>query len=181
MSKRIFIEEYKNIKEVNVNTFNVGLINLNHDICETKKGLICLKKIKKVQLKYRVFKRKKYNFSSISDMIIDKFAHSYNMLREENLTTKQMRKNLNDFEIYAYELALLNDESREYEYDPRIDEGIEVYKQDLRGLKRQKRKLILNTIKNQINNLKVINKLDKMDKESLDSTNEKRILRRYLR
>ena len=181
MGNDIFIEEYKNIKEVDINSLNSRLINLNHEICEAKKGLKCLKSIKRTQLKYRVFKRKKSNFSRISNSLIDEYAKAHDKLFCDNISGRKLCEAKNKLEIVSYELALINDESREYEYNSKLDEAIDIYKSDIHILKNQKRRLVLDTLRTQLLNYKTIKRINKIETESIDSENERRVLRRFLR
>ena len=181
MKQDIFIEEYKNIKEVDNKKFADDLINVNHSISQTKKGLRCAKRIKKIQLKYRVFKRKKYDRYLISYMVLGDLAKALHELEKPNLTDRKAFNAMNDSEIYQFELALANDESREYVYNSEIDDCIKVYKSDIRLLKIRKRKIISEYLKEQFDNIRVINRIDKMDQETLNSSTERRVLRRFLR
>lgn len=181
MIEDIFIDEYKNIKEVDLKDINDTIIDINHSLCETKKGLKCAKKIKRVQLKYRVFKRKKHNYSALSNMIVNEYSKKLARITDSKLTIKDRDEAIEDADIYQFELALINDESREYEYNKELDTCIKVFKNDIKGLKRRKRKLVLESIKTQIDNLKVIKKIDDIDKDLPVSKNRDRVLRRFLR
>jgi len=181
MIEDIFINEYKNIKEVDLKSINDRIIDINHSLCETKKGLKCAKKIKHVQLKYRVFKRKKHNYCDLSNMIINEYSKKLVRITNNKLSFKERSEAIEDADIYQYELALINDESREYEYNKELDTCITVFKNDIKSLKRRKRELILESIKTQINNIKTIKKIDSIDKEIPDSKNRDRVLRRFLR
>ena len=186
MGENIFVDDYEDIEEVEEvdDDINYKLVRINHSNCETRKGLRCLKTIKKVQLKYRVFKRNRkgiYEFDEISNMALNEYAKAYNTIFFEKLEGRALQDVINYFTIISYELALLNDETRPYEYDDELDVGISIHKSDLRNLKKTRNELIKKAIREQLDGIATIIEMNEEDKESTSSVNERRILRRFLR
>ena len=132
------VEEQKNEYET--------LVGINHSIRDIEKGLYQAKKIRRIQFKYRVFKRKKCNFMQLSDMISGEYSKAYLKLYNAH-TSRSIDNARNEIEILAYELSLINDETRQYEYNTELDEFISINKSDLRKLKRSRRELVISIIK----------------------------------
>lgn len=176
--KKLDEEEFEEVEEEK-NEYD-SLVSINHSIRDIEKGLYCAKKVKKVQFKYRVFKRKKYNYMELSSMISSDYAKAYLKLYSAS-TPRSIDKARSEIEILAYELSLINDETREYEYDTEIDNCISIFKADLRTLKRNRRDLILSIIKREFENVMMVKDLDNEDKENPSSIYKDRVLRRTLR
>jgi hypothetical protein len=166
--------DYKLIKdeedEEEVESINIyqRLARINHDIRDIKKGLKCAKRIKRVQFKYRVFKRKKLNYTDISNRLLNKYAIATVNTYSSNL--KKAKKAICDKEIYAYEVALLNDETREYEPNSELDTCIDIYKSDIKALRKERIKVLRELVKNEIDDI-----------NNPDSRCKNRVLRKFLR
>lgn len=162
------IKDEEDEEEVESKNIYEKLTSINHDIRDIKKGLNCAKRIKRIQFKYRVFKRKKLNYTDLSNKLLSKYALA--TVNTYSSNPKKANKALCDKEIYAYEVALLNDETREYEPSLELDTCIDIYKSDIRNLKKERRRIIREIIKKEIDDIK-----------SPNSKCKDRVLRKFLR
>ena len=113
-------------------------------------------------------------------MMTKEYSKAYSRLSSAVTPNGEDRAH-NDIEILAYELALVNDISRPYEYNPELDNCIKIYKSDIKKLKKQKRELIMSALNTQLSNMSAIKEIDTLDGDIPVSKYKSRVLRRFLR